>query len=261
VVGKAGTGKIVVGLGSGRSGTASLASLIDRQIGGLCFHEMNPSGAVFAGNPQAPINAISEFSRILSGGERNRLSIDYARISSVETYNKLQQMPEVRLLGDIAYYYLSYVEDILKEVPEAKFVCIKRDREQTVASWLKKSEIKRWRSLWLADRFKAFVTRTPFHTEYNHWQQHDGSVWKKDAVWDSCFPKFEASSKESAIRQYWDFYYEEASRLESKVPESFRIFSINDLSAADGQQRILSFAGLQSEEMICGEEVHLHKSA
>ena len=253
-------GHLVVGLGSGRSGTASLASLIDRQQGGLCFHEMNPAGAVFAGNPQAQLNAVTELRAILAGGDRARLSIDYSRPHSVATYARLQSLEEPRLLGDIGFYYLSYVEDLLAKVPECKFVCVRRDKGQTVRSWLQKSRIKRWRSLWLADRLKSIITRTPFHTEYNYWQEHDGSFWMPDPVWDSCFPKFEAASKEEAIGQYWDFYYREAERLAEAYPASFRIFDISDLSSVEGQRRILGFIGLPADRMFCGGEVHLHKS-
>lgn len=252
---------LVIGLGSGRSGTASLASLIDRQVGGQCFHEMNPSCAVFAGNPQSHLNIIREFKCILAGGCTANLSIDYSRPASVETYSHLHDLPDVRLLGDIAYYYLSYVEDILQLAPDCRFVCIKRDKEQTVESWLKKSAIRRWPSLWIADRLKALITRNPFLTEYNYWQEHDGTIWKKDPVWDSCFPKFEAPSKQEAIRMYWDYYYNEADRLEANFPESFRIFEIGNLSDREGQRRILSFVGLAESDMVLGGDVHLHKSA
>jgi hypothetical protein len=253
--------KVVIGLGSGRSGTASLTSLIDRQLGGICFHEMNPSCAVFSGNRQPHVNAIREFKAILAGGDRRCLSIDYSRPSSVSTYERLQQMPAVNLIGDIAYYYLNYVEDLLAVDADCRFVCIRRDREQTIASWLQKSAINRWPSLWLADRLKSMITRTPFYTEYNYWQLHDGTVWQKDPVWDSCFPKFEATSKEEAIGMYWDYYYLEADRLQRAHPDNLRIFDIRDMSSLDGQQRILSFIGLSPATMVCGEEVHLHKSA
>jgi hypothetical protein len=252
--------RIVIGLGSGRSGTASLTSLIDRQPGGICFHEMNPSCAVFSGNPQPHINAIRDFQELLRGGDRARLSIDYSRPSSVATYKKLQQIPEINLIGDIAYYYLNYVDDLLAVSPQCVFVCIRRDRAQTVSSWLKKSAIRRWRTLWLADRLKSWLTRTPFYTEYNYWQEHDGSRWKHDPVWDSCFPKFDAVSKEEAIGMYWDYYYLEADRLQRKYPDRFRIFDVQDLSDAAGQQRILSFIGIAQDRMAYGEDVHLHRS-
>ena len=82
--------RVVIGLGTGRSGTASLTSLIDRQHGGMCFHEMNPACAVFAGNPQPQLNAVTEFRRILLGGDRRLLTVDYSRPSSVASYERLQ---------------------------------------------------------------------------------------------------------------------------------------------------------------------------
>lgn len=251
---------LVIGLGSGRSGTASLSSLIDRQNGGICFHEMNPSCATFAGNPQPHVNAVREFRELLRGGDRAWLSIDYSRPASVATYERLQTLPEIRLIGDIAYYYLNYVKELLEAVPECRFVCIKRDREATVASWLKKSSIRRWPSLWLADRLRSAITRTPFYTEYNYWQEHDGSTWKKDPVWDRSFPKFQAATKTEAIRLYWDFYYLEADRLQCEYPRNFQVFDITELSNAEGQRRILSFIGIEPQRMVYGDEVHLHSS-
>jgi hypothetical protein len=252
--------RIVIGLGSGRSGTASLTALIDRQYGGICFHEMNPSGAVFSGNPQPHLNAVTEFRNILLGSDRSKLSIDYSRRTSVATYQKLQQMQKVNVIGDIAFYYLNYVDDILRSVPDCVFVCIRRDREQTISSWIRKSAIRRWRSLLIADWLKAKLTRTPFHTEYNYWQVHDGTRWKHDPVWDSCFPKFEAASKREAIGKYWDYYYLEADRLQQKHPERFKVFDVQELSNAEGQRRILTFIGIAPDRIVCGGDVHLHSS-
>ncbi|MEM9253831.1 MAG: hypothetical protein AAGA91_00205 [Pseudomonadota bacterium] len=253
-------GHIVIGLGTGRSGTASLSSLLDRQEGGICFHELNPSCAVFKGNAQPQLNVVCEFRAILAGGDRSRLSVDYSRPASVHTYERLQAMGPVRLIGDIAYYYLNYVEDILRCVPECKFVCIKRDRTATVDSWIKKSSIRRWPSLWLGDRITAMLTRTPFYSEYNYWQDHDGSTYKPDSVWDSTFPKFDAPNKRAAIEMYWDAYYVEAGRLAGSYPGSFRIFAIEDLSDANGQEEILNFIGLGERDRSIGGDVHLHKS-
>jgi hypothetical protein len=254
------SGKILIGLGSGRSGTASLTSLIGRQPGAICFHEMNPSSAVFSGNPQPHINTIREYQKLLEGGDRAKVSIDYSRPSSVKTYEKLQAMGQVKLIGDIAFYYLNYIDELFEVAPQCVAVCMKRDREATVASWLKKSAIGRWRSLWLADRLKSWLTRMPFYTEYNFWQDHDGSHWMKEPVWDSCFPKFEAASKKEAIEMYWDFYYLEADRLQNKYPDRFKIFDVRDLSDSEGQKRILSLLGIAEDQMVFGEKVHLHQS-
>lgn len=251
---------IVLGLGSGRTGTASLSYLISSQRGAICFHELNPTGAVFEGNPQPITNTIREFQAILNGGDKRLLALDYARPASVGKYAELQQMDDVEIMGDIAFYYLRYVEDILAITKNVRFVCIKRDKAKTVESWLKKSAIHRWRSLWLADRLKSLITRTPFHESKNFWQEHDGSVYEPDPVWDKTFPKFQAASKKEAIEKYWDYYYEEAGRLADKYPEYFRIFPVEAMSSREGQTDILRFIGLNDADMVLRDSFHMHKS-
>lgn len=254
-------GRLVIGLGSGRSGTASLTGLLNRQSAGICFHELNPACAVFQGNAQSVLNTVREFRQILEGGDKSRLAVDYSRPASVQTYTQLQALDTVSLIGDIAFYYLNYVDDLLLADPHCVFVCIRRDRQKTIQSWLKKSAIERWPSLWWGDRIRSLLTRTPFYTQYNYWQEHDGSVWKHDPVWDSAFPKFEAASKEQAIGKYWDAYYAKAEELERRYPHNLRIFDVSALSHAEGQSSILAFIGVDEASRVVGEEAHLHKSA
>ncbi|HHH46840.1 MAG TPA: hypothetical protein ENK53_07530 [Thiotrichales bacterium] len=252
---------IIIGLGSGRTGTASQAKLIGSQKDAICFHELNPSCAVAEGNPQPVLNTINEFQRIIDGGDRRLLSVDHSRERSVKTYQQLLAMERnPRIMGDIAYYYLNYVDDILAVNPSVKFVCIKRDREQTVESWMRKSRIPRWRSLVIADRLKSWITRTPYHDSWNFWQEHDGSRWAPNPVWDSTFPKFKADSKREAIGKYWDWYYETAEQTQARHPDSFRIFDISKLSNSEGQKEILAFCGIPEEEMRLFDNVHEHKS-
>lgn len=252
---------IIIGLGSGRTGTASQAKLIGDQQDAICFHELNPTCAAHKVNPQSVLNTINEFQRIIDGGDKRLLSVDYSRKRSVDTYNALlARESNPRIMGDIAYYYLTYVDDILAINPDVKFVCIKRDKQQTVDSWMQKSSIHRWPSLWLADRIKSLLTRTPFHESKNFWQEHDGSRWQLDPVWDNTFPNFEAPTKREAIEKYWDWYYQEAAATEQRHPGSFRIFDISALSNREGQREILAFCGIPEEQMQLSDAVHLHKS-
>ena len=84
-----------------------------------------------AGTPADIIKRLNaEFNRIIAGGPKTHLAIDYSRPASLETYEALQKRDTVRLMGDIAYYYLRYVDDILKLDPGVRFICIKRDRTE-----------------------------------------------------------------------------------------------------------------------------------
>jgi len=250
---------IVIGLGSGRTGTASLSDMFNSQRDAICFHELNPTCATFEGNPQSILNTISEFDKILNGGAKTLLTVDYSRRASVERYKSLKSMDNLNIIGDIAYYYLMYVDNILSVYPGVKFVCIKRDKKQTVDSWMRKSEIPRWRSLRIADRLKAIITRAPYHESYNFWQEHDGSEFAFNPTWDSTFPKFEANSKREAIEKYWEFYYDKADDLEKAHPENFKIFDIGDMSHSEGVVRILSFVGIPEKQMVVKDKFHLHK--
>src|SRR5882672_2759331 len=127
---------IVIGLGTGRSGTASLAKLLNAQHDALCFHEMNPSSVRFTGTPRP----------ILDGGDPSMVTVDLSRRVSAEAYDSLRRMKRVKLIGDIALYYLTYVEAIARHNPNVRFICLRRDVESTVKSWMKKTTIRRWPS-------------------------------------------------------------------------------------------------------------------
>jgi hypothetical protein len=250
---------IVIGLGSGRSGTASLAKLLNAQRDALCFHEMNPSCVRFHGTPRPILNTIDEFQTIVDGGDPSMLTVDLSRPVAAEAYDALCRMERVRLVGDIAFYYLSYVELIARHNPNVRFVCLKRDRQATIESWLRKSTIGRWPSKRLADRLASLITRTPYHTAHNPWMQHDGLDWAVDDVWDKCFPKFPGPTRTEAIAQYYDYYYAETDRLAALLPERFRLVHTDELSAPTMQRALLAFCGVAPERQL-EVDAHVHRS-
>ena len=252
---------LFIGLGAGRTGTASLTRLLDNQEDTVCFHELNPTCAHFSDN-FAPIrNTINEFTDILKGRDRSLLTLDYTRKVSVKRYEQLKNIQQPKLLGDIAYYYLSYVEDIHKLNSEVKFLCLYRDKESNVQSWIKQTTIKRWPSLWLADWLHALIMREPFYKGRNFWQEHDGSQWQLDPVWDKTFPKLQANSKKEAIEMYWDYYYTEADRLAKILPKHFKIIDVKKLNTLEGQKEVLSFLGIAESNMKLLDGCHIHKSS
>ncbi|MDH3645693.1 MAG: sulfotransferase [Gammaproteobacteria bacterium] len=250
---------VIIGLGTGRSGTASLAKLLNAQTDAHCFHELNPSCVRFCDTPRPILNTIAEFQGIIDGGDPSRLTVDLSRPVSASAYERLMDMRSVRLIGDIAFYYLSYVEEIHKINPNVRFLCLRRNREETVQSWMRKTAINRWPSKYVADRMASIITRTPFYTARNPWMEHDGSEWAIDEVWDKCFPKFPGPTRQQAIEQYWDYYGQEADRLCAKLSEVFKIVDTNKLSANDYQSEILEFCGIANEDQVF-TDAHIHKS-
>lgn len=250
---------IVIGLGSGRSGTASLAHLLNSQRDALCFHEMNPTSVRWSGTPHPILTALRDFEAIIDGGDPSRLSVDLGRRVAADAYDQLVEMPKVSLIGDIAFYYLTYVQDMIAACARVRFVCLKRDREATIESWMKKSSLGRWRSKRFADRLAAMITRERYREARNFWMDHDGSRWQHDAVWDKVFPKFEGPTRRDAIAQYWDFYYGEAERLAAAHPDVVRIVQTTDLSDRDVQCDVLNFCGIDRNLHVY-TDAHKHKS-
>jgi hypothetical protein len=251
---------IVIGLGTGRSGTASLAKLLNAQTEALCFHEMNPACVRFSGTSKPILNTIDEYQAILDGGDPSMLTVDLSRPVAVKAYDQLCKMHRVQLIGDVAFYYLSYVEAIAARTRNVRFLCMRRDIDATVASWVKKSRAPRWRSKYVADRLSTWITREPFYRSHNYWMVHDGTRWALDPLWDKCFPKFKATSKLGAIRKYCEYYYEEADRLAAKLEGRFRFVEINRLNEQSYQSGILQFLGIPNEDQRL-THAHINGSA
>ena len=185
--------KLVIGLGTGRCGTMTLAHLLNHQLGADVEHERNGSIAW-----QGAFAKLAEsFDQLIASGSP--------------------------LVGDVAFYYLPYVEHILSRFPTARFVCLERDRDETVNSYLKKTSGR------------------------NHWMQHDGRQWRTD-IWDQSYPKYEARSKRDALICYWEAYATESRRLESFYPNSFRLFPTDTLNSDAGQDSVLAFLEIPAEQ-------------
>lgn len=251
---------IVIGLGSGRSGTASLAKLLNAQRDSLCFHEMNPSAVRFSGTPRPFLNTIDEFQAIIGGGNPAMLTADLSRGVVANAYDQLCRMQRVRMIGDIAFYYLTYVELLARHSPDIRFICLRRDREQTIDSWIRKSAIERWRSKQFADRLSSLIVRQQYHQSRNFWMEHDGTRWQKDPVWDKCFPKFVAGTKREAIGMYWDYYYDQAEILQRRLGEIFRIVDTESLGQPQFQGELLEYCGISRADQI-HVDAHIHRSA
>lgn len=188
--------QLVIGLGTGRCGTQSLAHLLNQQNAAKVDHERIEHLIRWQGSEQA-----------------------------VQTFlDEAMAQTEFQLIGDVAFYYLPYVEAILARQPKVKFICLQRACTETVVSYLQKTEGR------------------------NHWMAHDGKSWQL-SVWDDCYPKYAVSDKESALTLYWYDYYFTATRLQALYPQQFRIFPMTVLNSKAGQRTMLAFLGIPEAHM------------
>lgn len=102
----------MIGLGTGRCGTASLARLL---------------------GSAAECHATHEMDRIMT-----HMSWDFTPFG-IERALDLLESREAAVACDIAFYYLPCVEYIAAARPDATFVCMRRGREETVESYMAKT--------------------------------------------------------------------------------------------------------------------------
>jgi len=196
----------IIGCGTGRCGTKSLVKLIDSQDDWDCTHEKLP---------RLPW----KIDRILA---RDR----------VRYFNNHEKF------GDVAFYYLPYIEMMFEEIDDLKVICLERDEDEVVNSYIAKMS----------------NTDPP----RNHWTDHDGEVWTKDPIWDRAYPNYEidldtgvAEIKEELIRRYWNEYHETAEWL-SKHYIDFEVFDVKFLNSKQGQENIFEFLEIDNASLQVG---------
>ncbi len=183
-------------MGTGRCGTVSLAQLLNAQRDVDIGHEE------------------LEFNLPYSGGEQ-----------LIAAYVRDLKQRKARVVGDVFSAYLPYCKQIVNRCEDVRFLCLQRDREETIASFLKKAG------------------------PANHWIQHDGRRWISDP-WDRCFPSYDETDIEKAIGRYWDDYYELAEEFVRTLGDSFAIFPVSHLNSKQGQAELLAFGGIATPRLI-----------
>jgi len=191
---------IVIGMGSGRCGTKSLAKLLDLQENAQVTHEY---------------------------GEPLHWDLNQLHWQLWEDRLEKWRKDPSRIDGDVASWYLPYIEEMLREEIawpiEPKVIVLKRDKDETVESF----------DEWTGDG--------------NRWQEAGGN-WPE---YDHAFPTYpDGLDKREAIGQYWEDYYESCSWLEDNFPEIVKVFDIDVLNSEEGQQEIFDFMGIDGEPVL-----------
>lgn len=228
---------IIIGMGTGRCGTTSLAELLVAQEGAVCFHELNWRAMSWMGAERVVQAGLDGFAALLAG-RASELNLDAPRGQLLPEYKRMKLLSRVTAIGDIGFYFLPYVPLLVERSAAIRMPCLRRDRAGTVKSFLSKMKVRtgrRWGR-------RQFGTR-------NHFAAHDGRRWILDERWDKCFPKYDASSPKAGVGTYWDDYYETAERFAAQYPEQFRVFEMEELNSPEGQRRILEFCGFETPRL------------
>lgn len=196
--------RLVLGLGTGRCGSTSFTQLLMAQKNALFSHE-HPPDLPWNRPPPALRFHLQRFALL-------------ARLYDV--------------VGDVAHWWLPHMQSVAAFFPDFRAVVLKRDREETVESFLK---VK-------GGEEKGAV---------NHWADHDGTHWAR-VPFDRCYPSYPVKTVREGIGRFWDDYYAAAERLAKRYPGQVRIFDMAALKSGRGQEDILRFCGFP-EPVLPGE--------
>jgi len=130
---------------------------------------------------------------------------------------------EVSIVGDVASSYLNYTDLFIENNPSVKIICLKREKESCVQSFLRKT-----------------VGRNNF--QYGKEPRTIFGITSPD------YPSI--LTKKEAIRTYYDDYYKIAEKFEKKYSNNFKIFDMECLNTSEGVNDILEFCGYEEKDRI-----------
>lgn len=189
--------QLILGLGAGQCGLELLADILGRQ----------PSARVtFQQPPFLPWARVEG-----TPGIRERLT-------------RFLATTRERFVGDVASFYLPYVEQAVAFEPMIRMVCLKRPEDEIVAGFL------------------AALSRDP-RTPIDHWAEQPRPPFEHHPLWSRTFPKYDVADREAGIQRYWADYYATAEELSHRFSEQFRIFDTERLTTEEGVREVLSFCG------------------
>ncbi len=207
--------RIVLGIGTGRCGTNALAHFLNQQPEFDVTHE------------QWPLLPWT-----------SRFAADLIR----ERFARIRRQRTARVIGDVASFYLPYLDEALKLERDLRVICLKRPRDDVVRSF----------GDWL-DKVHPLPT--------NHWAQQPAPGWYHEPVYTRMFPQYDLQDRAAGIARYWDEYYARAADLAARHPQNFRIVDMaTALNTPEGQREILRFVGIPDDRHVLAENTRSNQS-
>jgi len=175
-------------MGTGRCGTASFWNILNKQMGVVCE---------------------AEFKRCPWNPAINAFLHNVTRMYGVAIFYQ-----HIYLSVGSAMWFLPYTDIIMDNFPDSKIVCLKRNKEETVRSWINKATTPK-------GAFRNWFT----DVKSKYWGKSnlDGSAKHMFHAYYWCFPHFDLPFEE-AVEAYYDEYYRLAEEYEEKYPDNFKIY-------------------------------------
>jgi hypothetical protein len=196
--------QIILGMGVGQCGTGILAEILNQQVGANVTHQEPPF--------------LSWIPDRRTGGMDERLKRILAN----------RREP---IVGDVASFYLPYVEDIFRLEPNVRIICLKRPREEVVEEFC-----------------RSLDSMFPFPV--NHWMREPAPGWYHDPILTRIYPQYDTQDREEGIRRYWDEYYTRVDDLVGRYPDNMRLWDTEILTTPKGVSEVLSFGGIPAEQQV-----------
>jgi hypothetical protein len=210
--------RTIFGMGTGRCGTFSLTKLLEKQHNTYAIHEES----------DLPWEKdLLEMWRLF-----------YRFQSKV-----FSEKSDTEVFATVGFFWINYVSELMSTMLGPKFICLKRDKQETCESWI-------------------------HHTvcgvgDLNHWTDPESKHWGKEKYmsneWSHMWPKYDAPKLE-AISRYYDEYYDMAEFWQTKFPDTFAIFPIETMNTKHGVKSILEFAGYKDPVVHVNVKLNTRRS-
>ena len=203
---------IILGLGAGQCGLKLLADILNRQPGVRVTHEEKP---LLPWEQQTP----------------RLVGVENEPVTLIDRINRWKAKHHERFIGDVASFYLPYVEEAIQNIPDVKIICLKRSRDEIVSSFI-----------------LAQNKSSPRPTD--NWSKTLSDGWYRDPLTSHIYPKYEAATRKAALEMYWDEYYDKANDLAHRFPEHFQMLDTDELTDKESVRKLLTFVGIPASDQI-----------
>ena len=207
---------IILGLGVSRKETKKIHSFLNDQKGFQFHYESDIDNVSWINSENIIMNRIKTLENSLYK-------------------NTSKKSNNFNVTGDIAFYFLPYLELLISNFPYIKLISTKKSKKYIFNDIM--SDIETNNSIFS----RIFMFKKKYK---NHWIDHNGQIWEKDYLLDKCYPKFDNSNLEDAVNKYIDFYIANIKRIQKKYPRNIKVFFSDELNSSYGKKKVLKFMGI-----------------